>query len=168
MTPPWVLALAFWLHMLATVAWIGGLTALALIVLPAAHRSLEVEDYAALLEAIQRRLDPLAWFCLALLAATGMLQMSASPNYLGFLAISNVWAGAILVKHLIFLVMALLSAYQTWGLLPALRRAVMLAKRGGEAGQQVKIQQRELLLMRLNLVLGVIALALTAVARAVS
>lgn len=38
--PAWALALSFWLHLLATVAWIGGLAAIALLVLPSARRSL--------------------------------------------------------------------------------------------------------------------------------
>jgi uncharacterized membrane protein len=75
------LTLAYWLHMLATVTWIGGLAALSLFVLPAARRSLEPESYVVLLADIQRRLDPLAWFSLFILAASGLFQMSSSPNY---------------------------------------------------------------------------------------
>ncbi len=39
MTSPsvWALSLAYWLHMLATVAWIGGLVTLCMLVLPAAR-----------------------------------------------------------------------------------------------------------------------------------
>ena len=38
-TPYWALSLAFWLHMLATVAWIGGLVAVAILVLPGAKKN---------------------------------------------------------------------------------------------------------------------------------
>ena len=34
--PTWVLALSFWLHMVATVVWIGGLALMALVVWPGA------------------------------------------------------------------------------------------------------------------------------------
>lgn len=169
-TPVWVLSAAYWLHMLATVVWIGGLAALALFVLPAARKALPVQAYAGFLSVLQARFDPLAWFSLALLAGTGMFQMSASPNYAGFLAIDNRWAYAILVKHLLFLGMAGVSAYLTWGLLPQVRR---LALRQSLAGQQavsseeaVRLQRQEQRLMRLNLVLGILILGLTAIARA--
>ncbi len=166
MTPPfWALSLVYWLHMLATVVWIGGLAAVVLLVLPAARRSLDASGYAALLAVIQRRLDPLGWICLLLLVGTGLFQMSANPNYQGFLAISNRWAAAILVKHLVFFVMVGVSAYLTWGLLPRLGRVALRQSRGLEAPEAEQLQRRETSLMRLNLVLGVLVLALTAIAR---
>ena len=161
----WALALAYWLHMLATVVWIGGLTTLVLLVLPAAQRTLESQAFIALLDALQRRLDPLGWFCLILLVGTGLFQMSASPNYQGFLAIDNRWAMAILVKHVLFLVMIAANAYLTWGLLPGMRRMALLLARGKDAPGAVHLQRRNLWLLRCNLALSVFILALTALAR---
>lgn len=167
--PFWALSLVYWLHMLATVIWIGSLAAVGLVVLPAAHRSLTVQGYADLLGGIQRRLDPLGWFSLALLGATGLIQMSVNQNYQGFLAIDNRWAVAILVKHLLFLFMIGVSAYMTWGVLPQLRRLALRQARSlndphfPETDQLIK---RETWLLRLNLILGVLILALTALARA--
>jgi uncharacterized membrane protein len=158
------LSIAYWLHMLATVVWIGGLAALALLVLPAAQRTLDGKAFANLLAGIQRRLDPLGWFCLALLAGTGLFQMSANPNYQGFLATQGTWATAILLKHILFAVMTVLSAYLTWGLLPALRRGALRAAQG--AAEAERLQRRNLLLLRLNLILALFVLALTALARA--
>jgi uncharacterized membrane protein len=167
-TPLWALTIAYWLHMLATVTWIGGLAALAMFVLPAAQRALAPPAYADLLAAIQRRFDPLAWFCLAVLVGTGMFQMSASPSYSGFLAVENTWALAILLKHLVFFGMAGLSAYLTWVLLPKARRLALLRSRQSEAaGEQIaRLETQEVRLLQLNLILGVIVLALTAIARA--
>jgi uncharacterized membrane protein len=166
MTPNvWALSFTYWLHMLATVVWIGGLSALVLLVLPAARNALDAASYANLLGAIQRRLDPLGWICLLVLAGTGMFQMSANPNYQGFLEVSSRWAAAILIKHLVFLLMILVSGYLTWGLLPRLQRLALLQARGQPADAGSLLRQ-EANLLRLNLVLGVIVLALTAVARA--
>ena len=168
-TPGWALAAAYWIHMLATVIWIGGLAALALFVLPAARRSLEAVEYNTLLAGIRRRLDPWSWFSLAILLATGMLQMSASPNYGGFLAIDNRWAIAMLLKHVLFLAMAGLSAYITWGLLPRLQRLALRrasASDGASTEKMVELQHQEALLVKVNLALGVLILAFTAIARA--
>ena len=167
-TNTWALWLAYWLHMLATVVWIGGLAALAIFVLPAARGALEPVAYAAFLSNLQRRFDPLGWFCLGILAATGMFQMSASPSYQGFLDIENRWAAAILVKHLLFFGMAGLSAYLTWGLMPkihrlALRRAASASVDQADTQRLIKQEAR---LLQLNLLLGVLVLALTAIARA--
>jgi uncharacterized membrane protein len=170
-TPAWALTLAYWLHMLATVIWIGGLAGLSLFVLPAARKSIELHTYTIFLSEVQRRLDPLAWFCLVVLAGTGLFQMSANPNYRGFLALENTWAIAILIKHLLFLAMAGISAYLTWVVLPDLRRTAMkrsLVEQGQREGttDDHSLNEREARLLRLNLLLGVIVLALTAVARA--
>lgn len=165
-TPAWALSLIYWLHMLATVAWIGALSTLAILVLPAARQALEAEAYAALLQKVRRRLDSLGWLCLVLLAGTGLFQMSANPNYQGFLSVTNRWALAILLKHLLFLAMAVVSAYLTWGLLPNLQRLALRLAQGQEVPGSQRLWRQEATLIRLNLVLGVFVLALTAVARA--
>ncbi|HSF82645.1 MAG TPA: CopD family protein [Anaerolineales bacterium] len=165
-TPAWALSLIYWLHMLATVAWIGALSTLAILVLPAARQALEAEAYAALLQKVRRRLDSLGWLCLVVLAGTGLFQMSANPNYQGFLSVSNRWALAILLKHLLFLAMAGVSAYLTWGLLPNLQRLALRLAQGQDVPGSQRLWRQEATLIRLNLVLGVFVLALTAVARA--
>ncbi len=166
-TPLWALSIAYWLHMLATVLWIGGLAALSLWMLPAARKTLPPPAYADLLEGLQRRLDAVGWFSVIVLLASGMLQMSSNPNYGGFLSIASLWAGAILVKHLLFGAMMLLSAYITWGILPALRRAALLRARAKDAPTLDSLQRRQAWLMWLNLILGALVLLLTAIARSV-
>jgi uncharacterized membrane protein len=166
--PVWALSLAYWLHMLATVVWIGALASLSLLVLPAAQRTLSPQEYGDYIGQIQRRLDPLGWFSLILLAGTGLIQMSANPNYHGFLAIDNRWAVAILVKHLLFLIMVVVSAYMTWIILPQLRRLALRRARGIEAENDTTLPEsmrRETWLLRLNLIFGVFVLAMTAIAR---
>jgi len=165
-TPTWALTLAYWLHMIATVTWIGGLVALNTLFIPAARNDLAVEDYTRLLDRIQRRLDPLAWLSLAVLVGSGLFQMSASPNYEGFFQFTNRWSQAILAKHLLFLAMTGVSAYLTWGLLPALRRTAMRRDRGMDAPAMAVLEQRERRLLRLSLILGIAVLGLTALARA--
>jgi uncharacterized membrane protein len=163
--PVWALALTYWAHMLATVLWLGSLAALSLLVLPAL-RKVDAKSQSILLAAIQKRLDPLGWFSLALLLATGMFQMSANPNYEGFLAISGQWASSILVKHIFFGFMIVVSAAQTWWLLPSMRRAMLRQQRSGDMAEVVALQKREKLLLNLNLILAILVLGMTALARA--
>ncbi|MBT3190533.1 MAG: hypothetical protein HN736_07825 [Anaerolineae bacterium] len=164
--PVWALALTYWLHMLATVIWLGSLSAVTLLVLPAARRSLDAISQSKLLEAIQRRLDPLGWFSLALLLLTGMFQMSANPNYDGFLAFSGLWATSILVKHIFFLLMIFVSAAQTWWLLPNIQRAMLRQQKLGDETEIASLRKRETLLLNLNLILAILILGMTALARA--
>ncbi len=165
--PPLVLTIAYWLHMLATVVWIGGLAALSLIVLPAARKTLNRAAYGALLAQLQVRFQQVGWFSLVLLAVTGMFQMSSSPSYEGLLAITNSWAAAILIKHLVIGLMVLVSAYVTWGLLPSLQRMALMRNAGREVveAEAERLERREVALIRLNLLLSVVVLLLTAWAR---
>jgi uncharacterized membrane protein len=167
-TPPtWATALVFWLHLLATVAWLGGLAAIAILVLPAAKRVLKPADQLAFIEGIQRRLEPLAWFSLAILIVTGLFQLSVNPHYNGFLSTSGQWSLAILTKHTLVILMIVVSAIQTWEVLPSIRRGLMRIEKGGIDEAEVKrLQKRETLLLRLNITLSVLILAATAFARA--
>ena len=166
--PDFALALAYWLHILATVTWIGGLMALAVLVIPAARRTLQPIDYAALLGRVQSNLQRVGWLSLAVLVGTGLFQMSAHPAYEGFLAISNSWAVAILIKHLVIGLMVLAGGYLTWGVMPALQR-IALQRAVGEtvdAARDAKLRKRESLVLTVNLVLSIVVLLLTAIARA--
>jgi uncharacterized membrane protein len=167
-TPPtWAVALVFWLHMLASVTWLGGLAAIAILVLPAAKRVLKPADQLAFIEGIQRRLEPLAWFCLAILIVTGLFQLSVNPHYDGFLSTTGQWSLAILTKHTLVVIMIVVSAIQTWEVLPAIRRGLLRIEKGHATQAEVtRLQKRETLLLRLNIGLSILILAATAFARA--
>lgn len=162
--PAWALALTFWLHMLAVVTWIGSLTSISVLVLPAANRTLAPVDQLALIETIQRKLEPITWFSLSLLVVTGLFQMSLNPHYNGFLSTSTQWSLAILTKHVLVVILIVVSAIHTWEVLPAIRRTLM-RKKGAGREELNKLQRREVLLLRISLVLAVLILAATAIAR---
>ncbi len=164
--PPWALTIAFWLHMVATVVWIGGLFYHAAVLLPALQQRWPHEDQARLLDRLRRRFDPLAWLSLAVLVASGLVQMAANPQYQGFLSIENRWSAAILIKHIAIGGMVIAAVYQTWSLQPALERALlMITQARGEASPAAPLILRLKALVRLNFGLGLLVLALTAIAR---
>lgn len=159
----WTLALAYWLHMAATVLWVGGLLFQSLILQPALLQTLSPESIQQLLYRIRRRFQPLAWLSLAVLIGTGLVQMSANPNYLGFVQFGNTWSQAILVKHVAIGAMVLAAAYQTWWLGPQLERSMLLGVKAGVDDQALIGSFRRL--TWLNSGLSILVLALTAIAR---
>lgn len=165
-TPPsWALAIIYWLHMLATVAWIGSLAAINLLVLPASQRTLKLVDQLSFISALQKKLEPLAWFSMGLLVVTGLFQLSTSPHYDGLLSVSTQWSLSILIKHGLAVVMAVVSAIQTWEVLPAIHRT-LLRKESANPELLAKLQRRETTLLRINLILSALILGATAFARA--
>lgn len=164
--PTWALALTFWLHLFATVTWVGSLAGVSLLVLPAMQRSLDSETQLVFIEALQRRLEPIAWFSMTLLLATGLFQMSVNPHYDGFLSTSTQWSLAILIKHILGIVMVVVSAIQTWEVIPAIRRAIVRSKKTDNANQIESLRRREVILLRMNFGLSLLILLATAFARA--
>ena len=153
------LTFAFWLHMAATIVWIGGLFYQAVIVNPALEKY--PADRGRLTEAMRRKFQPLAWLSLLVLVGTGLLQMSGNPNYEGLFAFSNSWARAMLVKHIAVGLMVLVAAYQTWVLNPRISRLAL--KQDAEGSEAVSAEMSRL--GRVSLVLGILVLGLTALAR---
>ncbi len=153
------LTIAFWLHMAATIVWIGGLFYQAVVVNPALERL--PDERGRLAEDMRRRFQPLAWLSLLVLFGTGLLQMSGNPNYVGLFAVTNPWSRAILTKHITVGLMMLVAAYQTWVLNPRLSRLAL--KREAAASDQVAVEISRL--NRVSLAFGILVLGLTALAR---
>lgn len=162
--PIWALTLIYWLHMIAVVAWIGSLTALNVLILPASQRTLNLTQQLSLISALQKRLEPIAWFSIGMLTFTGLIQMSTSEHYDGFLNISTQWSLAILSKHILGAVMIIISAIQTWDVIPAIQRT-LLKKENASDDELSKLQKRETRLIQVNLFLSLIVLLATAIAR---
>ena len=166
---PALLAVSYWLHMVATIVWVGGLAMMSLVGWPGARKVLGPgPQLSALVADWHRRFNPLAWLSLAVLVGTGLTQMSANSNYDGFLAITNGWSAAILAKHVVIVAMVVVGVYMNWALQPALARLAMLEAHGQAPAEAASLRRRELTLTRLNLACGLLVLALTALARALS
>jgi uncharacterized membrane protein len=163
--PTWALASLYWLHMLATVAWIGSLVSIYVLILPISGRALKPVDELALLDGVQKRLEPIAWFSVSLLVVTGLFQMSVNPHYNGFLSTSGQWSLAILAKHMLVVVLVAVSAVHTWDVLPSMRRLLMRRDKA-DAEQVLRLQRRERTLLTVSLALAMLILLATAVMRA--
>jgi uncharacterized membrane protein len=160
------LSLAYAMHMLATVFWIGGLLYQSFFLLPAIRTMREPEFTRTLLERLRNRFQPVAWLSLAVLVGTGLIQMAANPNYDGFLAIENNWAKAILLKHLAMGLMILLAAYQSFILYPRLTRTLLRQTISKDNHIDTHGAGTEHILFRVNVLLSIVVLLLTAIARA--
>lgn len=160
--PTFVLALNYWLHLLATVVWIGGLAMLALVVWPGIIAASE-QDAAGvrrLFDRIERRFQPLANISLAVLLVTGLIQMDGDPRYEGFLVIRNDWSRVMLIKHGVVAIMIGVTGVVQAVLLPEMRRASLLADKGAADDSTSRNRLKRLSLI--NLALGVLVLLLTA------
>ncbi len=162
----WILVFSYWIHLLATVVWFGSLAVMVMAALPALKKgSVTTNNWLDM----QKQLTPWANISLVLLLITGFVQMTNDVNYNGFLAIDSTWAWAMLVKHIAFGLLAVLTAYLQFGLYPAANRIALLAEKRPNLAQseKAKLAQREKQVLWLNLACAAAILFCTAVATAV-
>ncbi len=164
MVSPQFLATSYLIHIVATVVWIGGIVFMALVVIPA---TLNEPGSSRVLDAIQRRFTPIANLSLVVLILTGMVQLTANTHYVGFLNFSNTWAKAILLKHLTVGGLILTALYMNLVLQPDINRNALLLAAGKASPDQVAgLARRQSQLIQINLVLSLVVLFFTAIARA--
>ncbi len=162
----WVLVLSYWVHLLATVVWLGGLALMVLVAWPALRRGTLADNQWL---ALQMRFLPWANGSLVLLLITGFVQMTNDSNYHGFLVLDSLWAWAILVKHLAFGGMVVIGGYMQWVLYPAMERLRLLVEKRPNLAQteQKGLSEREIRLLWLNLGCATAVLLCTAIATAI-
>ena len=162
----WVLVFSYWIHLLATVIWFGSLVVTALAAWPALNKGAVAENSWL---SLQKQLTPWANISLVLLLITGFVQMTNDSNYSGFLAIDSTWAWAMLLKHIAFVLLAIVTGYLQFGLYPAADRIALLANNRPNLAkeEQEKLARREKQVLWLNLACAAAILFCTAVATAV-
>ena len=164
MVTPQLLATSYLVHLVATVVWMGGIVFMAFVVTPVTGSE---PGSWRLLAAIQRRFTPMANLSLIVLIVTGMVQLTANSNYVGFLNLSGTWAKAIFLKHISVGGMILTGLYMNLVLQPDIRRTAMLLSSGrAKPEDTTSLTRRQSQLTQINLVLAIVVLLFTAVARA--
>ena len=155
------LALSLFIHIGATVIWIGGILLITFLVVPELNRALaEQKALYQLLRRLRKRFTSLGNLALALLIVTGVLQMSTDPNYEGLLQFSSRWSQVLLIKHLLIILMATAGLVLQFTIAPALERASLLLERGGGDAEAWRgLRRRE---QRLTLIVAALALLIVA------
>lgn len=161
---PSTLALSLFVHLVATVVWIGGLMTTLLLVWPAARRTLDQNPALyRFLSRLRTRFFPLSTLSLVALIVTGLFQMTANPAYEGFMTFNNVWSRVMLAKHLTIVAMVICGLTLQWGVIPALERlSLLLSREKGDALAWERLRRREIALTWISAILAIGVLAFSA------
>ena len=147
-----MLAGSYWLHLIATVVWIGGITFLLFIVMPSAKQVLGVEA-GKLMGEVSKRFTPIANYSIVLLIATGAVLTAVNKQFSG---IGNSWSLALIVKHVFVLGMVAVHFYRGLILAPKITKT-------GTASEKASLQKLSLNLVKVNFCLGLIVLLLSGI-----
>ncbi|MFH1410531.1 MAG: DUF4149 domain-containing protein [Patescibacteria group bacterium] len=150
-----VLAGSYWLHSIATVVWIGGITFILFIAIPSAKQVLGAEA-GKLMADISKRFTPVANFSIILLIVTGAVLAAVNKQFLGIGSFGNSWSSALIVKHVLVLGMAAVHFYRGLALTPKIARTE-------PASEKASLQKLSLNLVKVNFCLGLIVLLISGI-----
>jgi len=156
----WVVALSHFLHAMGTVVWIGGILMTLLVIVPGSKAALESPPLVGkLMKEVARRFTPLANMSILLLIATGIIMLYYDKNYTSFLDLKKSWNVVIAIKHSFVATMILIHFYRGLILNPKIEK--FSSKR--DEIRSARLKKISMDLVKVNLVLGIIVLLLTAV-----
>ncbi len=158
-----VLSVMNWLHLMATVIWIGGMSTNILLLLPSAKEVLEPPLAGKLIGAVMKRYRIIVYISIIVLVASGMSITFLSEEYLGAMQFSNLWNQVMLIKHIFVAVLIILAIYAFEVVAPKVSR--LAAK--GPSPELINLQKLQLNMALVGFVLGIIILLLTSVAAAI-
>lgn len=145
----------YWLHLVATVVWIGGITFILFIAIPSAKQILGTEA-GKLMGEVSKRFTPLANYSIVLLFVTGAALTGLNKQFSGIGTFGNNWTLVLTVKHILVLGMVVVHFYRGLALTPKIARAESSAKK-------TSLQKLSMNLVKVNFGLGFLVLLLSGI-----
>jgi len=162
-----ILSINQFLHILATVVWIGGIVMILLVILPGAKAALESPMQSRLMKDVAKRFTPMANISILALIVTGIVITYYEKNFTSILDFNNTWNVILFIKHLLVALMIVIHFYRGLILNPKIGR---LSSQVNESqvtpslsSQVVMLQKFSLNLVKTNFVLGLIVLLFTGI-----
>lgn len=153
-----------WLHLIATVFWIGAASTNILILLPSMKAVLEPPVMGKLMGAVMKRFRTIVYISMVILGVTGIAMNLLNKNYLGLMQFGNTWSMITLIKHVVTAALVILVFYAFETLAPKVSR--LAAK--GPSPELAHLQKKQISLAVTGLVLGIVILLLTGIMTAIS
>jgi uncharacterized membrane protein len=150
----YLVGLSTWLHVLATIVWIGYYVFTSLIFLPVFVRRMNANDLRDLLEQLSARLRPFFGGALLIFLVTGTHLMLINENYLGLGSFfGNAWSVLIVIKHVLVLPFLVLAVFSERAYLSQI------------SDQKPQALKQFRWAVNINAVLGMVILLLTSIAQ---
>ena len=145
-----ILAVSHWVHLVATVVWIGGIIFVLFVAIPSAKQVLGAEG-GKLMGEISKRFTPMANYSIIFLIFTGIVLAFLNKQFLRIGYFRNSWTLILIVKCVLILAMVGVHFY---------RGLVLAPKIAGteSAEQRTSLQRLSLNLVKVNFCLGLLVL----------
>ena len=154
-----VASIVDWLHLIATVFWIGGIILNFLAISPSARESLEPPVMARFMDSFMKRFRIIAYVCMGVLVITGVVMMLFSPKYASGFDLSSTWMLFLMLKHIFVVVLIIIGIYILEVVYPRIKQV-------GAKGPSPEMPKLQALLGKLGMtgfIVGLLILLFTAV-----
>ena len=148
-----------WLHLIATVTWIGGIFLNILAIFPAAMGSMDRPTMGRFLNAYTKRFQVISYVSIGILVITGAIMMLFSPNFEGVFGFSSLWSKFLLLKHIFVGALIVWGIYISKVLNPKMERAAAQ----GNLPEVAKLQKLLPILGITGFGIGLLVLLFTAI-----
>ena len=159
-----LLSIVNWLHLAATVTWLGAMATNMLVLMPVAREALEPPVMGRFMGLFMKKFRPLVYRCIIALVVTGVIMMLLNRHYLGAFALGNLWTWMLLIKHILIIVMVAMVVYAFEVLAPRVGKAAA----AGPSPQLAQLQNLQMRIAAAGLVLALLVLLLTGIITAAS
>ena len=150
-----LLAGSYWLHLIVTVIWIGGIAFILFIAIPSAKQVLGTEA-GKLMNEISKRFTPIANYSIVLLIVSGVVLTAVNKQFSGIGSFGNSWSLGLIMKHVFVLGMVSVHFYRGLVLAPRIARTE-------PASEKASLQKLSLNLVKVNFCLGLVVLLLSGI-----
>ena len=147
-----------WIHLIATVTWIGGMFTNLFIYIPAVGKTLEPPAAGKLMGTVMKRFRVMVYISMAVFLISGILLGSLDLNSGEPISTRNEMVVILIFKIPLFILMLILAIVSFEVVSP---RAARIASEGPSARLQ-KVQKSQKIMAFTGFILGLIILALSA------
>ena len=146
-------------HVMATIAWIGGMFFNFLVVIPTVARVLNTATAGKFMGTMLKRVRVIVYTSLLILFVTGIPMKIASEYYLGIINFENNWEIVGFIKHVFVGLLALLAVINFEFLSPRIARLAV----AGPSPQLLALRKKQMLTGVVSFLFGIIIIFLSSV-----
>ena len=143
----------YWIHLVATVLWIGGIIFIIFIAIPSSRQVLGAES-GKLMGEISKRFTPLANYSIILLFVSGIVLAGLNNQFSGVRILESNWTMALILKLVLFFSMTAIHFYRGLVLAPRIMRTATQT-------EKTALQKLSINLVKVNFTLGLSVLLLS-------
>ncbi|MBS1263662.1 MAG: hypothetical protein MAG715_00847 [Methanonatronarchaeales archaeon] len=113
-----VLIAAIFVHLIVTVAWMGGIFIYLLVLIPSVQQTLEPPAAGKLMGLMSKKARTIGYTSIVLFLASGSIMTVLNKSYEGLLIFGSLWSQVLLLKHVFVFALIVLAIYHNEVLMP--------------------------------------------------